>query len=277
LVLVNSIQPGYFDTMRIPLLSGRAFAESDNEHSVKVAIINETSAKKFWPGQDAVGKRFHFHGQDYLTQVVGVVKDNKYNDIAEDPQSCFFQPVMQAYSPDLQLVFRAASDPRQIIGSVRQQIQNLDRNLLITNVFTMSDLIDRSLWAQQVGGGMLGVFGFLALLLSAVGIYGVMAYTVTQRTSEIGVRMALGAARGNVFGMILRQGMQLVIGGVVLGLAVALLVSRYIADLLFGIPPADFVTYAATSALLIVVAAFAMLLPARRATAIDPLLALRSE
>jgi predicted permease len=277
LVLVNSIEPGYFDTLRIPLLNGRAFTGDDNEHGVKVAIINETSAKKFWPGQDAVGKRFHFHGQNYLTQVVGVVKDNKYNNIAEDPTSCFFQPVAQAYSPSMQLMFRAGADPRPIIGAVRQQLQSLDRNLVITDVFTMSELIDRSLWAQRAGGGLLGVFGFLALLLSAVGMYGVMAYTVTQRTSEIGLRMALGAARSDVFGLILRQGMILVVAGVALGVLVALGLSQYISGLLFGIPAADLVTFAATSALMIAVAALAMLVPARRAIAIDPLLALRSE
>ena len=277
LVLVNSIGPGYFETMRIPLLSGRGFAETDNEHSVHVAIVNETSAKKFWTGQDPIGKRFHFHGQTELTQVVGVVKDNKYNSIAEDPQACFFQPALQAYYPAMEIVFRAGASPAALIGTVRQQIQNVDRNLLITNVFTMSNLIDRSLWAQRMGGGMLAVFGFLALLLSAVGMYGVMAYTVTQRTSEIGLRMALGAAQSDVFGLVLRQGLQLVVGGVVLGLAVALALSRYAAPLLFGVNPADFLTFGATSAILVVVAVFAMLLPARRASTIDPLIALRSE
>ena len=177
----------------------------------------------------------------------------------------------------MEIVFRAGASPAALIGTVRQQIQNLDRNLLITNVFTMSNLIDRSLWAQRMGGGMLAVFGFLALLLSAVGMYGVMAYTVTQRTSEIGLRMALGAAQSDVFGLVLRQGLQLVVGGVVLGLAVALALSRYAAPLLFGVNPADFLTFGATSAILVVVAVFAMLLPARRASTIDPLIALRSE
>ena len=276
LVLVNSIGANYFETMRIPLVSGRGFSETDNEHSVHVAIVNETSAKKFWPGQDAIGKRFHFHGQD-LTRVVGVVKDNKYNNIAEEPQSCFFQPASQAYYPAMQIVFRAGASPAALLGTVRQQVQNVDRNLLVTNVFTMPDLVDRSLWAQRMGGGLLAVFGFLALLLSAVGMYGVMAYTVTQRTSEIGLRMALGAAQSDVFGLVLRQGMQLVLSGVVLGLAVALGLSHYLAGLLFGVKPADFATFAATSAILIVVAVVAMLLPARQASTIDPLIALRSE
>ena len=276
LVLVNSIGPNYFETMRIPMVSGRGFSDTDSGHSVQVAIVNETSAKKFWPGQDAVGKRFHFHGQG-LTQVVGVVKDNKYNNIAEEPQACFFQPAMQAYYPGMQVVFRAGANPAALLGTVRQQVQSVDRNLLITNVFTMPDLVDRSLWAQHMGGGLLAVFGFLALLLSAVGMYGVMAYTVTQRTSEIGLRMALGAEQSDVFGLVLRHGLGLVLAGVVLGLAVALGLSRYLAGLLFGVKPADLTTFAATSAILIIVAVIAMLLPARRASTIDPLVALRSE
>jgi len=276
LVLVNSIGPNYFETMRIPMVSGRGFSDTDSGHSVQVAIVNETSAKKFWPGQDAVGKRFHFHGQG-LTEVVGVVKDNKYNNIAEEPQACFFQPAMQAYYPGMQVVFRAGANPAALLGTVRQQVQSVDRNLLITNVFTMPDLVDRSLWAQHMGGGLLAVFGFLALLLSAVGMYGVMAYTVTQRTSEIGLRMALGAEQSDVFGLVLRHGLGLVLAGVVLGLAVALGLSRYLAGLLFGVKPADLTTFAATSAILIIVAVIAMLLPARRASTIDPLVALRSE
>jgi len=174
-------------------------------------------------------------------------------------------------------VFRAAAGPSALLGTVRQQVQNVDRNLLITNVFTMPDLVDRSLWAQHMGGGLLAVFGFLALLLSAVGMYGVMAYTVTQRTSEIGLRMALGAEQSDVFGLVLRHGLGLVLAGVVLGLAVALGLSRYLAGLLFGVKPADLTTFAATSAILIIVAVIAMLLPARRASTIDPLVALRSE
>ena len=276
LVLVNSIGPNYFETMRIPMVSGRGFSDTDSGHSVQVAIVNETSAKKFWPGQDPVGKRFHFHGQG-LTEVVGVVKDNKYNNIAEEPQACFFQPAMQAYYPGMQVVFRAGANPAALLGTVRQQVQSVDRNLLITNVFTMPDLVDRSLWAQHMGGGLLAVFGFLALLLSAVGMYGVMAYTVTQRTSEIGLRMALGAEQSDVFGLVLRHGLGLVLAGVVLGLAVALGLSRYLAGLLFGVKPADLTTFAATSAILIIVAVIAMLLPARRASTIDPLVALRSE
>src|SRR5271165_5859561 len=277
LVILNSIAPGYFDTMRISMVSGRGFTEMDNEHSVQVAIINETSAKKFWPGQDPLGKRFHFHGQTDLTQVVGVVKDNKYNNIAEDPQSCFYQPVLQAYFPAMEVVFRGGGNPAPMMGTVRQQVQSLDRNLLITNAFTMADMIDRSLWAQRMGGGLLAVFGFLALLLSAVGMYGVMAYAVTQRTSEIGLRMALGAAQSDVFGLVLRQGMQLVLAGVVLGLAVALGLSSYVSSMLFGVKAADLTTFSITSAILIVVAVLATLIPARRASTIDPLAALRTE
>ena len=277
LVFTNSIEPRYFETMEIPVLRGRGFLDSDREGSRPVAVINETMAKKFWPGQDAIGKRFRFHLNKYATEVLGIVKDNKYFNISEDPTPCVFQPELQFPSADMTLVFRSTGDPGRMIGTVREQVQSIDRDLLITNVFTMSNLIDQSLWAQRVAAGLLAVFGLLALVLSAVGMYGVMAYSVTQRTSEIGIRMALGARNTDVFRLVLGHGMLLVSCGLVIGLGVAFSLSRLIAGLLFGVSPADLATFASTSILLSAVAVLAILLPARRATGIDPLIALRTE
>ena len=277
LVLTNSIDPHYFDTMRIPLIRGRAFLETDGPDSRHVAIVNETMAKKFWQGQDPVGQRFRFFGDQFLTEVVGIAKDNKYNTISEDPVAAAFTPELQTYSPNASVVFRSTGDPAALLGTVNKQVQAIDPDLLITNVNTMSQLIGQSLWPQRMGASLLAVFGFLALALSAVGMYGVMGYSVAQRTSEIGIRMALGARRSDVFRLVIGQGLALVGIGVALGVGAAYVLARLVADLLFGVQPSDFTTFAVTSLILIAVAILASFIPARRATAIDPLVALRAE
>ena len=277
LVLTNNVTPAYFETTQIPILRGRPFLETDLEKSTHVAIVNETMAKKFWPDQDPLGKRFRFFGDEFMTEIVGVAKDSKYGAVSEDPISCAYVPEFQVYAANASLIFRATGDPAALLGVVRQQIHSIDENLLITRISTMSELIDQSLWPQRMGASLLAVFGFLALTLSAVGMYGVMAYSVAQRTSEIGVRMALGARPADVFRLVLGQGLALVACGVVIGLAAAFALSRLIANLLFGIHPNDLQTFALTSLLLIAVAILASFLPARRATTIDPLIALRAE
>jgi putative ABC transport system permease protein len=277
LVLANSIGPRYFDTMRIPLVRGRAFLETDGPQSRHVAIVNETMAKKFWRGQDPIGQRFRFYGDQFLTEVIGIAKDNKYNAISEDPVAAAFTSELQTYSPNVSVVFRATADPAASLGTVNKEVQAMDPELLITNVNTMSQLIGRSLWPQRMGASLLAAFGFLALALSAVGIYGVMAYSVAQRTSEIGIRMALGARPRDVFRLVIGQGLALVLIGVALGIAAALALARLVAGLLFEVRPSDFTTFAITSLTLIAVAILASFLPARRATVIDPLLALRAE
>jgi len=175
------------------------------------------------------------------------------------------------------VVFRSSGDPNKIIGTARQQVQALDRNLLLTNVSTMGELIDQSLWAPRMGAGLLAVFGFLALGLSAIGMYGVMAFSVAQRTSELGIRMALGAKPGDVFRMVLRQGFALALCGVIIGLAAAVALARLVANLLIGVGTGDFKTFAGTAVLLVAVALLASYAPARRATSIDPVVALRAE
>jgi len=174
-------------------------------------------------------------------------------------------------------VVRASGDPAVALGTLRREVQSLDRNLLITNAFTMSELIGRTLWAARMGAGLLALFGLLALALSTIGLYGVMAYTVTQRTSELGIRMALGARPADVFWMVIKQASVLVASGIALGLVAALALTRLVSKLLFGVSPTDTMTFAVTALLLVVVAMVASFLPARRATNFDPLLALRVE
>jgi predicted permease len=277
LVLVNNVAPGYFETMRIPVLRGRMIDDNDRKDTQSVAIVNETMAKKFWPGEDPIGKRFHFFGDPVSTQVVGVVKDNKYLAISEDPRACAFVPVTQQYAGQMELVFNSSGDPSQMIGALRREVQSLDPNLVITNSFTMRQLIDRSLWAPRMGAGLLAIFGLLALALSSIGVYGVMAYAVVQRTNELGIRMAIGASTADVLKLVTMQGLIVVGSGVLAGLAVAFGSARLIEKLLYGVKPSDPATFVLTPALMLAVALVAILLPARRATQIDPVLALRSE
>jgi predicted permease len=277
LVNVNSIGPRYFETMGIRVLRGRMFADSDREGSRPVAIVNETMAQKFWPSQDAIGKRFRFFGDTFSTEVVGIAHDSKYFAVSEDPTASVYSPALQVYSPGMELIYRSVGDPAGSLGAVRQQVQAFDKNLLITNISTMRDLINQSLWAPRMGAALLAVFGFLALGLSALGIYGVMAYSVAQRTSELGIRLALGARPATVFRLILRQGMGLVLAGIALGGFGSLWLARLISNLLFGVPAHDPGTFLATAAILAGVAALASFMPARRATRIDPIAALRAE
>ena len=277
LVISNIVTPRYFETMRIPMVGGRDFRESDREGSTPVAIINEATAKRFWPGQNAVGKRFRFFTDMFLTEVIGVVKDSKFFTLGEETRMCAYSPVLQNYAPMMDLLVRTSGDPAALVGTVRREVQSLDGRLLLTNVGTVNDLINNSLWTARMAAALLGVFGLLALGLASIGIYGVMAYTVTQRTREIGIRIALGAARGSVLGMVVRQGMSLVVAGIVVGLAGAVAVTRFAAAVMFGVDPTEPLTFAAVTALLLLTALLACLIPSRRAARVDPVVALRYE
>jgi putative ABC transport system permease protein len=277
LAISNIVTPRYFETMRIPLLAGRDFRESDREGSTPVAIINEATAKRFWPGQNAVGKRFRFFTDTFTTEVIGVVKNTKFFTLGEEPRMCAYSPVLQNYAPMMDLLVRTPGDPAAILGTMRREVQEFDGRLLLTNVETVSELLNNTLWAPRMAAELLGAFGLLALGLASIGIYGVMAYTVTQRTREIGIRIALGAARGSVLGMVVRQGMSLVIAGVVLGLGGAVAVTRFASAVMFGVDPTEPATFAAVTALLLLTALLACLIPSRRAARVDPVVALRYE
>jgi putative ABC transport system permease protein len=277
LVQTNNIAEGFFETLGIPLLRGRDFAETDNQQAPKVMIINQAMATRFWPDQDPVGKRLKLFGDQDFRQVVGLVGDSKYNSLTEPRRAFMYIPLQQEYVPQINLHVRTSSDAGGIVAALRNEVQQLDPSLPVLNTQTLSERITNSLGGERSQATLLGSGGILALILAAIGLYGVMSYSVAQRTREIGIRMALGAGRGNVMGLVLKQGVALVSAGVVLGLGAAFGITRLLATLLFGVSAVDPITFAATSGLLIVVALVASLVPARRATKVDPIIALRYE
>jgi putative ABC transport system permease protein len=277
LVLTDIVGPGYFATAGIPLLKGRDFTEADRPGTPLVVIINEAMAKRFWPDSDAVGKRFKFFGETMPVEVAAVAANSKIFAIGEEPQPCVYMPLGQNYSSAMTLHVRTGGDPASALGIVRQTVQSLDAELLLTNVQTVPEVIEQSLWAPRMGAALLAIFGLLALILAVVGLYGVMAYSVSQRTHEIGIRMALGARRLDVLRLVVRQGLTLTIIGLGAGLVSAFALTRVLSGFLFGISATDPATFAATSLLMASVAALASVLPAARATRVDPLIALRYE
>jgi predicted permease len=277
LILFNDVAPGYFETMRIPLRSGRDFTDFDKEQAKPVAIINEVMAARLWPGEAAIGKRFKTLQDPTMYEVVGVTANSVILQLGETPQPVIYMPVAQEYSPGVVLLVRTTGDPEATLAAVRGQVQTLDRNMPLRNTGTVRQAIDQGLWAPRMGAALLSIFGGLALLLAMVGVYGVMAYSVAQRTPELGIRMALGAGAGHVLGLVLRQGMLLALGGAAAGIGAALLLGHVVSGLLFGISPNDPPTYAAVAVLLTLVALVACYIPARRATRVDPLKALRYE
>jgi predicted permease len=275
LTTLDDISPGYFDTLLIPLKKGRVFNDLDKKETTPVAVINEAMARHFWPGEDAVGKRFHFFGETQLIEVVGVVADTVINQIGEDPQPMAYLPLTQDYSPAATLQVRTLGDPRASVSVVRSQVQGLDRNLAITNVQTIEEVLDLGLWAPRIAAVLLTFFGIVALVLAGTGVYGVLSYSVTQQTREIGVRMALGARPASVLRWVVGQGLRLAGAGLVIGLAGALGLMHFVSSLLFGVSTHDPTTFVAVALVLGVVAFLACYVPGRRATKVSPTVALR--
>jgi predicted permease len=272
----DGIFPGYFSTVGIPILEGRDFTEDDHEGTELVAIVNETMAKLYWPGQDPVGKRFkHRLKPDYYT-VVGVARDAQYAGLGGVSQPHLYYPALQFHTPAMALAVRTSGDPEPVLPMVGQVIRQLDETMPRPLYQTMTDVLRGNLWRERMGATLLAVFAILAVTLTSVGIYGVMAYSVTQRTREIGIRMALGAEHTRVLRMILSQSLKLTVLGVALGLTAALATTRLVANLLY-VSPTDAWTFAAVGVLLAGMALLASYLPARRAARVDPLVALRYE
>jgi predicted permease len=277
LTTINDIAPNFFETLRIPLVDGREFTDNDRATTKPVAIASEAMAKHFWPDENAVGKRFHFFGDPTLREIVGVVRNTVVGNIGEEPQPLAYLPLAQNYSPAVTMEVRTRGRPESVISGVRGQVQSLDSNVALTNFLTVGELIGQGLWAPRMGAALLAVFGGLALILAIIGVYGVLSYSVNQQTREIGIRMAMGAQTNRVLGLVVGQGMRLAAAGLGLGLLVAFAAMRLLGSLLFGVSAHDPLTFSAVSIVLALAAILACYIPARRATKVDPIVALRYE
>ncbi len=277
-VMTNIVSPGYFNAIGISFVEGRNFDERDKQNTQRVTVINQRLAQMLWPGESAVGKRMRIgsESRDFL-EVIGVVKTGKYQSLAEDPKPYFYSSMMQRRPGSMIVVVKTNSDPRSFVGSVRNEIQRLDRSVPISSVKTMPEHMTWPLWGPNMAATLSLAFGLVALLLSSVGLYSVMAYVVSQRTREVGIRMALGANHQDVLRMITSQGMRLAAIGAVIGLLLSAALVKLMSALLIGVSGHDVTTFVIVSLLLSGVAFVACYLPARRATKINPLIALRYE
>jgi predicted permease len=271
------VSPGYFGVMRIPLLEGRDFTEQDDETRTRVMIVNQTFVKRFFGGRDPIGRKVHGWGEWFT--VIGEVKDSKYKTLTEAPLPYFYVPFRQIYRADMGLAFyiRTRTDPRDAIATMRRDVRSIDPNVAMVGAVPLAEHIVETLFAEKVAASLLSALGGLSLLLAAVGLYSVMAYSVTQRTHEMGIRMALGAEPMHVLKLVVSQGLTLTLIGIGAGLVAALAFTRLLASFLYGTTPTDPMTFITVCFLLASVALLASYIPARRATKVDPMVALRYE
>lgn len=279
-IIYNTVDPYYFDNLQIHIVAGRQFTENDNENAPQVAIVNETMAKRFWPKSDPLGKRFSFGTPGApLIQIVGVAKDGKYVDPTDEARPYFFVPLAQRYASLRTLQIRTAVQPEIMVPQVEQLVRSIAPDLPVFDTRSMKDSLNglNGFFLFRLGAALSGTLGGLGLILAVVGIYGVISYTVTQRRQEIGIRMAMGAQRGNILKIIMRQALVFVAVGLFAGLLLALLVGSLIQDLLVGISAADPVTFVAVAVLLASNAFIASFIPALRALRTDPIITLKAE
>ncbi len=274
-IYYSRTSPGYFATMGIKLLEGREFTAQDDSAAPRVLVVNEQFAKRFWPGQSALGRVVHTGGRDYT--VAGVVATGKYKRLGEDPTAFMYFSQLQQWTTGMTVVIRTVGDPSLFIPTLRREIAALDRDLPLSNVRTLDVQLGLSLLPARIAGIALGVFGALGLLLASVGMYGVMAYSVAQRTREIGIRMAIGASAQSVVQLIMRQGLSLVMVGSAIGLAGAIAASRLLRSVLYGTDAINPLTFLIVPIVLISVSALATFVPARRAALVDPTISMRAD
>ena len=273
------VGPDYFDAMGISVLSGRSFQNTDDEKAPPVVMINQQMSERFWPHQNPVGQFVTLMGSEgsrTRAEIVGVVKTGKYASLGEDPKSFFYRPLLQEYEPGAQLIVRTAADT-PIIDALRHEVRALDPRMALVGVETLEQHMQLPLFPARAAGLLLGLFGLLALTLAIVGLYGVMSYSVSQRTREIGVRMALGARRIDVVRLILGQGLRLTLTGMAIGVLCSVALTWVLRSVLYGISATDPVSFLAVAIVLTMVAAIASYVPARWATRVDPIRALRTE
>jgi predicted permease len=271
---VLRVAPGYFQTMGIPLLRGRDFASSEGEERSGVTIINEALAKRLWKNQDPLGRRISFHEEKVGTEIIGVVKTGKYRTLGEDPIPVAY---LCQLPPRRTLVVRTSGDPAALLDTVRREIHSVDSHIAPTDLETMQQYMTLPLFPARTTGVLLGVSGFLALALTSIGLFGVISYIVSQRTHEIGVRVALGARPGDVLRLVVRHGLFLTVIGLVVGLSISFGAAQLLSSLLYGIGPTDPTTFIGVALLLCAVAVLACYMPAQRAMRVDPMVALRYE
>jgi len=271
----NVVAPRYFETMRIALVRGREFTPQDRAGAPGVIIVNEALARRYWPGENPLGKRVR-RGEAHFT-VVGLARDGKYRSLSEEPLPYLYLPLFQNYRGLITLQVSTHGEPTAVIGAMRHQLQTLDKNLPLFDITTMEEHLGIALLPSRVAATLLGSFGALALLLAVVGVYGVTSYAVSRRTREVGIRIALGARFTDVLGMILSQGMIVVVIGLVIGMGAALCLTRFASSLLYGVSATDPWTLAGVSLLLGLAGLTATLMPALRAARIPPTEALRYE
>ncbi len=274
---VDNVSPDYLETMGIPLLRGRSFDSSVREDSPKVVVINESAARRIWPNADPIGKRFKFFGDDAWVQVIGVARDSKYNSLGEDPTPYMYLSLLQYPSPGVTVFFRTGPETRSMLGTLRSQVQDLDHNLPLTNVWPIDEVFSQALWPPRFGASLLGIFALMAVLLCAVGIYGVVSYSVGQRVREIGVRLALGAQPRDVLMMVLRQSAVTMGIGLAIGLVGAFVLARFIVSVLYGVSANEPLAFLGIALVLALVGLLASFIPARRAAKVDPMVALHYE
>jgi putative ABC transport system permease protein len=278
---IRVVTPDYFQTMSIPSLKGRSFTEQDRDNTAKVIIVNEALASRYWPNGDAIGKRLGFFeddpGKQVWRQIVGVVGNVRHKALEIEVTAEVYFPYKQLPRNFMNLVVRTASDPSSMVPAIRNQVLSVDKDQPVSDIMTMDQRVAGAVASTRFVMSLLGAFSMLALGLAAVGIYGVMAYLVTQRTQEIGVRMALGAQKRDVLKLVVGRGMALAVMGIAIGLVASLALTRLMRSLLFEVTPTDWLTFVITSLVLLTVALLACYIPARRAAKVDPLVALRCE
>jgi putative ABC transport system permease protein len=279
------VSPGFFETMRIPLLKGRVLNDGDRMGAPPVVVIDDEFVRRYWPRENPIGKRITFgppagaadtSSREWI-EIVGVVGHTKHEGLAAEPRIQYYLPYRQVGMPMLTIAARTAGRPESYVNAIREAVRSVDPDQPVAGVHNMDELLEQSVGQRKLAMLLLSLFSGIALLLASVGIYGVMSYSVTQRYREIGVRIALGADRGVVLGMVLRQGMRLALAGVALGLLAAFGLTRLIASQLYDVRPTDPVTFVLVATLLTAVALMANLVPALRATRVDPAVVLRDE
>jgi predicted permease len=264
--------------MGIPLMTGRDFGDQDSVNSPRVVVINEATAKMHFGSANPLGARVSFRGRrGPWYEIIGVVADSKYAAVGEDRARMVFMPVAQNHETGMTLYVRTSIPPEAMIGGLRREIQALEPNLPVPEIATMSDTVATSLFAARLGAWLVALFGGLALLLAAIGVYGVLSFSIARRTREMGIRFALGAKVSQIFLLVIRDGMMLVAIGVAIGMIVGLVAARSLASFLYGVSTSDLATFIVATVVLLAAALVACIIPAKRAIGVDPIVALRYE